>query len=174
MKFEARQRIEGSVAEVEAAILDDRYTEFLLQHHGVLLEAKVLEKKDDGTKVTRKARYRPKPVIPNIGPKQVPPEWFAFIETSTYDRTKKELSFTNTPTSDKISKLLINTGVLRLKDVGGQTERTMDGEITVKLPFLLKPLAIAAEGVIKSEGMKILDNEVPVLNRFIAEVVRAK
>lgn len=174
MKFEARQHINGTVAEVEAAILDDRYMDFLLQHHGVLLEAKLIDKKDDGTKVTRQARYRPKPVIPAIGPKQVPPEWFAFIESSTYDRKAKTLTFTNTPTSDKISKLLVNTGVLKLKDVGGQTERTMDGEITVKLPFFLKPLAIAAEGVIRSEGMKILENEVPVLNRFIAEVLRAK
>lgn len=174
MRFESRQRIAGTVAEVEAALLNENYLDFLLKHHGVLLEVQLLEKKDDGNKVTRKVRYRPKPVIESIGPKRVPPEWFAFVESSTYDRARKELTFTNTPTSGKISSMLVNTGTLRLRDVGGQTERTMDGEIGLKLPFLLKPLAMVGERIIQAEGLKILDNEVPVLNRFIAEVVRAK
>lgn len=173
MRFESRQRIQGSVDEVERAILDARYFEFLLKHHGVLLEVQPLEVKDAGDKVHRKVRYRPKPVIAHIGPKKVPPEWFAFVENSTYDKKKKELSFTNVPTSNSISKMLVNTGTLRLRDAGGgATERTMDGEISLKLPFLMKPLAVIGEKVIQSEGLKILDGEAPVLNRFIAEVLR--
>jgi hypothetical protein len=172
MKFEARQRIKATVDEVERALLDPRYPEFLLKHHGVLLEVQPQEVKDEGTKVRRKIRYRPKPVIKSIGPKTVPPEWFAFVETSTYDKAKKELAFTNVPTSQKISNLLVNNGTLRLRDSGGQTERVMDGEISLKLPFLLKPLAMIAEQVIKSEGLKILDGEVPVLEKFVVEVLR--
>lgn len=173
MRFETRQRIQGTVDEVERALLDERYFEFLLKHHGVLLELQPLEVKAEGDVVRRRVRYRPKPVISSIGPKQVPPEWFAFIETSTYDKRRKELSFTNVPTSGTISKMLVNTGVLKLRDVGGgQTERTLDGEISLKLPFLMKPLALVGEKVIQNEGLKILDNEVPVLNRFIAEVIR--
>ena len=172
MRFESRQRIMGTVDEVERAMLDPRYPEFLLKHHGVLLEVQALEVKDEGDKVRRKVRYRPKPVIASIGPKKVPPEWFAFVENSTYDKKKKELTFTNVPTSNSISKMLVNTGTLRLKDVGGQTERTMDGEISLKLPFLMKPLAVIGEKVIQTEGLKILDGEAPVLNRFIAEVLR--
>lgn len=173
MKFETRQRIQGTVDEVERALLDDRYGEFLLKNHGVLLEVQPIEKKDEGDRVRRKVRYRPKPVIQSIGPKTVPPEWFAFIETSTWDRKKKELRFTNTPTSNAISKMLVNTGVLRLRDAGnGVTERTLDGEISLKLPFLLKPLAMIGEKIIQSEGLKILDGEVPVLNKFIAEMLR--
>ncbi len=172
MKFEARQRIKATVDEVERALLDPRYPEFLLKHHGVLLEVQPQEVKDEGSKVRRKIRYRPKPVIKSIGPKTVPPEWFAFVETSTWDKTKKELSFTNNATSQKISNMLVNTGVLRLRDAGGQTERVMDGEISLKLPFLLKPLAMIAEQVIKAEGLKLLDGEVPVLEKFIGEVLR--
>ncbi|MCY1045235.1 hypothetical protein OV208_28225 [Corallococcus sp. bb12-1] len=175
MRFGKQQRIQGTVDEVERALLDERYFPFLLQHHGVLLELQPLEVKVDGDRVHRRVRYRPKPVIATIGTKKVPPEWFAFIETSTYDKRKKELAFTNTPTSQTISKMMVNTGVLRLRDLGnGQTERTMDGEISLKLPFLLKAVAFIGEKVIESEGLKILDNEVPVLNRFIAEVIRAK
>jgi hypothetical protein len=172
MRFESRQRIMGTVDEVERAMLDPRYPEFLLQHHGVLLEVQQLELKDEGDKVRRKVRYRPKPVIASIGPKKVPPEWFAFVETSTYDKRKKELTFTNTPTSNSISRMLVNTGTLRLREVGGGTERTMDGEISLKLPFLMKPLALIGEKIIQSEGLKILDGETPVLNRFISEVLR--
>ncbi|MBZ4417099.1 DUF2505 domain-containing protein [Myxococcus sp. RHSTA-1-4] len=173
MRFETRQRIQGTVDEVERALLDERYFDFLLKHHGVLLELQPLEVKAEGDVVRRRVRYRPKPVIQSIGPKQVPPEWFAFVETSTYDKRRKELTFSNVPTSGTISKMLVNTGVLKLKDLGGgQTERTLDGEITLKLPFLMKPLALIGEKVIQSEGLKILDNEVPVLNRFITEVIR--
>jgi hypothetical protein len=174
MKFETRQRIAGTADEVERALLDDRYHEYLLKHHGVLLEVVPIEKKDEGDRVRRKVRYRPKPVIRAIGPKTVPPEWFAFIETSTYDRKRKELTFTNTPTSGAINRMLVNSGTLRLRDLGnGQTERTLDGEISLKLPFLLKPLAMIGERIIQAEGLKILDAEVPVLNKFIAEVLRA-
>ena len=174
MRFEKKQHIDGTVDEVERALLDERYADFLLEHHGTLLEVQSLERKDDGKQVKRRVRYRPKPVISSIGPKRVPPEWFAFVETSTYDRAKKELSFTNVPTSNAISKMLVNTGVLRLRDVGGRTERTLDGDIKLVLPFFLKPLGLIGEKVIQLEGLKILDGEVPVLNRFIAEVLRAQ
>ena len=173
MRFEARHRFQGTVDEVERSLLDERYLDFLLKHHGVLLEVQALERSDDGQKVRRKVRYRPRPVIASIGPKPVPPEFFAFVETSTYDRKTKELAFTNTPTSHTIARMVVNTGVLRLRDAGGgQAERVMDGEIALKLPFLMKPLAMVGERIIQSEGLKILDNEVPVMNRFITEVLR--
>jgi hypothetical protein len=173
VKFENRQRISGTVDEVERAMLDSRYPEYLLQNHGVLLEVQALEVKDEGTTVRRKIRYRPKPVIKSIGPKEVPGEWFAFVETSTYDKRNKEMTFANVPTNGKISNLLVNTGKLRLRDAGnGQTERTVEGELSVKLPFLMKPLAVIAEKIIQAEGIKILDGEAPVLSRFISDVLR--
>ncbi|MDQ3266981.1 MAG: hypothetical protein M3Y59_25565 [Myxococcota bacterium] len=172
MKFELKQQIAGTLDEVERAMMDQRYTPFLLAHHGVLLEAQVLELKDQGTVIHRKVRYRPKPVIKAIGPKEIPPEWFAFVETSSYDKKKKELTFTNVPTSHSIASMLVNTGALKLREVNGQVERTASGEIQVKVPFFLKPLAMIAERVIHAEGMKILEGEPPVMNRFLAEVFR--
>ncbi len=173
MHFEARHRFNGSVEQVEKAMFDDRYLDFLLKHHGVLLEAQALSKTVEGSLIKRKIRYRPKPVIASIGPKKVPPEYFAFIEDSTYDTARKELRFKNTATSQTIANMMVNTGVLKLRDVGGQCERTLDGEISLKLPLLLKPLAMIGEAVIQSEGLKILDAEQNVLNRFIAEVLNA-
>ncbi|HEY8212108.1 MAG TPA: hypothetical protein VIG99_31720 [Myxococcaceae bacterium] len=172
MRFEVKHRIQGTVDEVERAMLDPRYGEFLLKHHGVLLEVQPQERNEDGDMVKRKIRYRPKPVIASVGPKPVPPEWFAFVETSTYNKKTRTLSFSNVPTSDKISRMLVNTGTIRLRDLGGQTERITEGEIGLKLPFLLKPIAIIGERIIQLEGLKLLDGEVPVLNRFITEVIR--
>ena len=175
MRFEKKQVLEGTVDEVERALLSDDYLPYLREHHGVLLEAELLEKKDEGARLRRKVRYRPKPVIEHIGTRKVPPEWFAFVESSTYDRATHTGSFTNVPTSAQISAMLLNTGTLRLKDLGGgKTERTLEGEISLKLPFLLKLVAPIAEGLIHREGLKILDAEAPVMNRFIAEVLRAK
>ena len=170
MRFEKRQLLDGTVEEVERAMLDPRYLDYLLQHHGVLLEVQALERKEEGPLVRRRVRYRPRPVIASVGPKQVPPEWFAFVEQSTYDRNRKEMTFSNVPTSQAISRMLVNTGTLRLRASGARTERTLDGEITLHLPFLLKPLAIIGERLIHSEGLKILDAEAPVLNRYIAEL----
>jgi len=174
MKFEVRQRLQGSLAEVESAMLDPRYLDYLLKHHGSLLEIQLLERTEDGDRVRRRVRYLPKPVIAAVGPKPVPPEWFAFVENSSYDRKRKELSFENVPATERISKLLLNRGTLRFRETGaGQTERYLEGEIKLNLPFFLKPLAVIGERVIHSEGLKILDGELPVLNHFIAQVLRA-
>lgn len=174
MRFEKRQFLDGTVDEVERAMLDPRYLDYLLQHHGVLLEVQALERTEEGPLVRRRVRYRPRPVIPSVGPKQVPPEWFAFVEQSTYDRNRKEMTFSNVPTSQTISKMLVNTGTLRLRPSGGRTERMLDGDIRVQLPFLLKPLAMIAERLIHAEGLKILDAEAPVLNRYLGEVRAGK
>lgn len=175
MKFDITQRIAASVDEVERAFLHPDYPAFLLKNHGVLLEVEPVELKEEGDRVKRKVRYRPRPVIKSIGPREIPPEWFAFIEESSWDKKRKELTFQNVPTSGSISKMLVNTGTLKLRDLGnGQTERTLRGDIAIKVPFFLKPLGLIAEKIIQSEGVKIVEGELPVLNRFISEVIRAK
>ena len=147
----------------------------LLEITAPILEAQLVEMKDEGDRIRRKMRYRPKPVIKSVGPKNIPPEWFAFIEESTWDKKKRELTFRNVPTSNSISSMLVNTGVLKLRDAGGgQTERQMSGEINIKVPFLLKPLGMVAEKIIQAEGVKLLDADHPVLQRFVNEVVRSK
>jgi len=172
MHFESRARYEGTLDEVQRSLLDARYLDFVLAHHGVLLEAKLLETRAEPGRVWRRVRYRPRPVIARVGPEPVPAEWFAFVEESTFDTARHQLTFRNRPTTPSIADLLINTGTLTLREVAGRCERLMEGEITVKLPFLLKPLALIAEQLIHREGLEILDGEVPVTNRFLVEVLR--
>src|SRR5712692_6323054 len=66
MRFETKHRIQGTPSEVEQSLLDERYLDYLLKHHGILLEVQLLEKKDDGDILRRKVRYRPKPVIRSV------------------------------------------------------------------------------------------------------------
>jgi hypothetical protein len=172
VRFEAVHRFQGTLSEVASSFLDERYLAFALKHHGVLLEAQMLESSREGDTLKRRVRYLPRPVIESIGGNKVPPEWFAFVEESTWRASRFELTFKNTPTSAQIANLLHNVGTMRLRDVNGVCERTMEGEISLRLPFLLKPLALIGEAVIHREGLKILDAEVPVMNRFLAEVVR--
>ena len=172
MHFQTRAFLDGTVEEVEEAMLDPRYLDYLLQRHDVLLEVQLLERKEEGAVVRRRVRYRPKPVIATVGSKPVPPEWFAFVEESSYDRKRRELQFTNVPTTGKISRLLLNTGILRLLPAGNRCERIMEGEIKLSLPFFLKPLAMVGERLIQAEGLKILEAEAPVLNSFMREVLR--
>jgi hypothetical protein len=172
MRFQTRAFLDGTVEEVEQAMLDPRYLDYLLHHHDVLLEVKLLGRKDEGSVVRRRVRYRPKPVIASVGPKPVPAEWFAFVEESTYDRSRRELRFTNVPTTAKVSRLLSNSGTLTLRAAGTRCERTVEGDIKLSLPFFLKPLAMVGERLIQGEGLKILDAEVPVLNGFIREFLR--
>jgi hypothetical protein len=172
MRFQTRAFLDGTVEEVEQAMLDPRYLDYLLHHHQVLLEVKLLDRTDEGAVVHRRVRYRPKPVIAAVGPKAVPPEWFAFVEESVYDRAKRELRFTNVPTTAKVSKLLTNTGTVQLRPSGTRCERTVEGDIKLSLPFFLKPLAMVGERLIQGEGLKILEAEVHVLNAFIREHLR--
>lgn len=174
MRFETRQRIEGTLEEVEKALLDERYIDFMLQHHGDLLEVQQLERHEAGSCITRKIRYRPRPVIEKVGTKTVPPEWFSFVQTSTLDLSRHEMTFRNVPTTAKIAHMVENQGHIRLTSKGSVTERFIEGEISLKLPFLLKPFAMIGEKVIQTEGVKLLDKDVPVINRFIEHVLRQK
>jgi hypothetical protein len=169
MRFEIRHEFDHPREKVEGAMLHADFPKFLLEKHGVLLEVEPKERTENDREIKRKVRYRPKPVIGSIGPKKVPPEWFAFIEESTYDRAAHRLTFSNVPTTGKIRNMLINRGTITLRELGpGRTERIVEGELKLDLPFLLKPLAMIGERVIHSEAIKLLDAEARVTREWLS------
>lgn len=170
MNFEIKHTFDAPKAKIEEALLSNDYLQFVLENHGVLLEVEVKERSETDREIRRKVRYRPKPVIKSIGPKNVPPEWFAFIEDSTYSKSGHSFAFRNIPTSGKIERMLINKGTITFRDLGpNRTERVVAGELKLDLPFLLKPLAAIAERVIHSEAVKLLDGEAAVMNKWLAK-----
>jgi hypothetical protein len=133
-------------------------------------EAVVQSREDKGNVVTRKVRYRPKPIIESIGPKKIPPEYLAFIEESVFDLEHKRLEFKNVPTVGGVARHLSNRGTMVFRDVGGECERTTSGELDItNLPFLLRPLGGIAERIIHGEAQKLLDMEAKVLQQFLEQ-----
>ncbi len=168
MHFEFKHRFRAPVEKVQNAMLDDGFPAFLLQHHPKMMEATVQSREDKGAIVTRKVRYRPKPIIESVGPKKIPPEYLAFVEESTFDLEKHKLDFKNVPTVGGVARHLSNRGTMTFRDVGGECERTTQGELEItNLPFLLRPLAGIAERIIHGEAQKLLDQEATVLQKFL-------
>lgn len=170
MRFEMKHVFDFPRADIETALLDNAYLQFLLEQHGVLLEVEPQERTESATEIRRKVRYRPEPVIKSIGPKTVPPEWFAFIEESTFDKQSHRLSFANVPTAQRIQRMMINKGTITLRELGpNKTERVLEGELKLDLPFLLKPLAPIGERIIHAEAVKLLDAEARVLKDWLSK-----
>ncbi|HEX9296881.1 MAG TPA: hypothetical protein VF881_13645 [Polyangiaceae bacterium] len=168
MHFEFTHRFRAPVDKVQRAMLDAAFPGFLLQHHPKMMEAEVQSREDKGSLVTRKVRYRPKPIIESVGPKKIPPEYLAFIEESTFDLEKKRLDFKNVPTMPGVARHLSNGGTMTFREVGGECERVTTGELAItNLPFLLRPLGAIAERIIHMEAHKLLDQEAKVLQQFL-------
>ncbi len=170
MHFELKHTFDAHIDQVTSAMLDPNYGKYLLEHHSLVLEVEPQSQAEEGQVLRRKIRYRTKPVIEKIGPKTVPPEWFAFIEDSSFDKNRYQLNFENVATSSSIRKMLVNRGSVTLVAKSPNlTERITSGELKLALPFLLKPLAVIGERVIYSEASKLLDEEASVLTKWIQD-----
>jgi hypothetical protein len=173
MKFEVRHVLAATLPEIEASFVDERYTSFLLQHHPAVQAVQVLETLLQKNCLLRRVRYVPKPAIQTIGSQQVNPRWFSFVAHSTYDFEKKVLYFANEPDNEHIRSVFTNQGEFQFSPLGNQTERVALGDISLCLPKRLRFLAPVGEYLIRREGLKILSGEIPVMERFAKEVLRA-
>src|SRR5258708_6900420 len=168
MHFEFTHRFRAPVDKVQKAMLDEAFPAFLLQHHPKMMEAAVVSREDKGSVVTRKVRYRPKPIIESVGPKKIPPEYLAFVEESTFALDKRHLEFKNVPTVAGVARHLSNRGSMSFRDVGGECERVTRGDLDVtNLPFLLRPLGAIAERIIHGEAHNLLAQHPKVLPQFL-------
>jgi hypothetical protein len=170
MHFEFTHRFRAPVNKVQAAMIDEAFPAFLVQHHPKMTEAVVQSRERTGNIVKRKVRYCPKPIIESVGPKKIPPEYLAFVEESTFDLDKGRLEFNNVPAIAAVARHLSNRGVMTFREVGGECERITSGELDVThLPFLLRPLGGIAERLIFGEAQKLLDGEAKVLQAFLEQ-----
>jgi len=168
MKFSLKHTFDAPPDVVIDAMLDPDMPAYLLENHGIMEEVVPQERKEEGSVVKRKVRYRPRPIIKKVGPKEIPPEMLAFIEESTFDKKAMRCDFVNNATREGVRKHLVNKGSMSFREVGGKTERTIEGTLDiVGLNFLLKPLAAIAERIIYSEAQKLLDNEARCVTQFI-------
>ncbi|MCA9521632.1 MAG: DUF2505 family protein [Myxococcales bacterium] len=163
MKFEITHTFDADVETVLTAMYDPALHEFLTKEMTTINEIEQLEKNDEGSRVVRRVRYMPKPLIQKIGPKEIPPRWMEWVEESTLDRGAKTVTFQNRPTTQKIANLLVNQGTMQFRSKGAKTERVLKGELKVKV-FLLGKIA---EKFIYNQASRILEEEARALNKFI-------
>lgn len=168
MKFSIVHTFDAPPAAVAEAMLDPEMPKFLLEHHPMMEEAIPQERKEEGSVVKRKVRYRPRPIIKKVGPKEIPPDYLSFVEESSFDKSTMRGEFVNAAIRDGVKKHLVNKGTITLKDVGGKTERTIEGTLEiVNVSFLLRPLTAIAERIIHSEAQKLLDGEAKCVGEFL-------
>jgi hypothetical protein len=165
MKFELKHTFDAPLDAVVAAMFDPALFEHLKQNmKSTMVDIQPIERKEDDGAVRRRTRYVPVPLIRRVGPKEVPPGAMAFIEDSTFDKRQRRLSFENIPDMGTLRKLLVNKGTITFRDLGSRTERTVAGELNVKV-FLLGKIA---ERLIYGEAEKILNDEARALSSFLA------
>ncbi len=166
MKFRFENEFDVDVDSLEEAMFSEGLPAFLKEHMPSLRDMEVLERKEEGNLLRRRVRYVPVPLIEKVGPKRVPPEAMIWIEESTYDRSRKVMTFRNVPTHPKVAGLMRNEGTIRLQAKGpGRSLRVMEGELKISVPLLGK---VAERIVFKTAG-KVVEEEVAALKAFLAQ-----
>ncbi len=155
---------------VVEAMLDPALPEFLRAHHELLAEADGEAIHEDGALVRRRVRYRPRPFLERLGPKKIPPEYLAYVEETTFDRSSLTGRFENRALRAAVRRHLVNRGTVTLRATAeGRTERRIEGVLdVVGLPPLLRPLRAWVERRLRAEAQRLLDVEARCLEAFIA------
>jgi hypothetical protein len=171
MHFEVEHVFDAPVEAVEAAMFHPGYASFLLERSDLLFSHALKSFEDDGMRIHRRVQLAPRPAFDRIGSKKVPPEWFEFVEESTWDRRGRKLSFENVPITEKVKSRLINRGEVTLEALeAGKTKRLARGEIKVHdLPLIARPFTGVIEQMLAREAKRMLEAEAAVLRQWLAE-----
>lgn len=171
MFFEVEHEFDAPVDAVAAAMFHPEYHAYLLAHQDVLDGVQEQSREEDAQSIRRRVHYRPRPAFDHIGPKKVPPEWFEFVEESTWDKAARRLTFDNVPCTSKVAFRFTNRGSIQLAELAaGKTVRRAQAEVKLQnLPFMLRPMGAIAEQMISREARKLLETEAQVLGRWLAE-----
>lgn len=171
MFFEVEHEFEAPVEAVEAAMFHPDYYAYLLAHHDVLTGLVPQTQQDSKDEIRRKVHYTPRPVFDHVGPKKIPPEWFEFVEESTWHKRDRKLTFDNVPCTDKVARRFSNRGEIVLEAISPtRTRRRARAELKLhNLPFMLRPLSGMVEQLIAREARKLLETEARVLRQWLRE-----
>lgn len=166
MDFEIEHHFDADRERVESAMFESALTPRLLRDMTLIREIALIEQRADERHVWRAVRYVPVPMIRNVGPYDIEPEWMAWTEQSTLHRLAHEIEYANVPAVPRIAGLLEQRGIVRFEEAGpARTRRVVAGELRVKVPIV----GLIAERLIYVNALKILDEEARVLNEYLRE-----
>jgi hypothetical protein len=170
MYFEVEHVLDAPLDEIAAAMFHADYLAFMVAHHEILTGAKPELLEDSSTQIRRRVHYKARPAFDHVGFKEVPPDWFEFIEQSTWDKRAHKLSFQNVPVAEKVAERFLNRGDIILEPMaGGKTRRRTKAELKLhSLPLLVRPMAPMVEQMIAREAKRLLEIEARLMNEWVA------
>jgi|GEM_PF-1313257 len=169
MYFEVEHILEAPVEMIEAAMFRPEYLSFLVAHHEILTGAHPRALEESSGQIKRVVHYVARPVFDHVGFKEVPSNWFEFVESSTWDKRTRTLAFHNVPVADKVAERFLNKGEIQLTPLpSGKTHRRTRAEIKLhSLPLLVRPMAGMVEQMIAREAKRLLEIEARVMNEWV-------
>jgi hypothetical protein len=169
MYFEVEHILDAPVEIIEAAMFHPDYFGFLVARHEILTGARAQALEESTSQIKRRVHYVARPVFDHVGFKEVPPSWFEFVESSTWDKRTRTLAFHNVPVADKVREHFLNRGEISLSPLpSGKTRRRTRAEIKLhSLPLLVRPMAGMVEQMIAREAKRLLEIEARVLNQWV-------
>jgi hypothetical protein len=164
MKFEYKHTFDVPVETLIESMFHPDLPPVLTEKMTTVVSIEVLERQETDRAIERRVKYTPVPMIKKIGTKTITPESMVWIEQSTFDKQRQELTFANVPDHPKIRAKMTNEGQVTFRDLGGgRSERVMSGTLKIKFPILGR----VAEGVISKNAKKMLDEEAAVLAEWM-------
>jgi hypothetical protein len=139
MKFQILDRFDGTLAEFERVLDDPKLHDRLAQAMPGLLRIEPLERVDEGERVRRRVRYTPNTdgKIPSFGRSVVKPSMLAWVEESTFDKTRHRFEYRILPNlPENWRDRFHSQGSYQLSQEGQKVLRRIEGEIVVRLPLL--------------------------------------
>lgn len=164
MKFELKHTFDAPIDLVTREFMNpDLFPHLAKNMPKTMVAIEPVERNEDNGTLKRKTRYKPQPLIKSIGPKKITSDMMAFVEESTFDKSARTLKFKNVPDSGRLRSLLVNEGTITFREVNGKTERTVAGELKVKV-FLLGGIA---EKMIYKNAQDILNEEAAAFQNWL-------
>lgn len=169
MYFEVEHVLDASVEAIEAAMFHPDYLRYLVAHHEILTGANSEALEESPAEIKRRIHYIARPAFDHVGFKEVPPNWFEFVESSTWDKRTHTLAFQNVPVAAKVRERFLNRGEIKLSALtSDKTQRRTKAEIKLhSLPLLVRPMAGMVEQMIAREAKRLLEIEARVLTQWI-------
>jgi hypothetical protein len=137
MKFDLKQTFDAPLAQVEAAWLDAKFATVLEQGKPGAKAWKEIESKDEGGKRVRRVQFTPDADLPAYARGAIKPEMLELtLETSHDPATHRTDWRVMAKVPEHWNERFRVQGTCQLADLGGKTERLVDGEVTIKVTLV--------------------------------------
>lgn len=165
--FVLNQTYDVPPAALMEALLHPDVDRFMAANVPDLQSRTELKRTERGSVVERSVRCVPVPKIPEAAQHVVKPDMIQWIEESRADRMTGVISVRVVP--DSFKSVFDFTGTMRISGTPGGSQRRVEGQLSIKMPFVGK----LVEDYLIEEIRRNMTAEGDALRVFLATVARA-